>query len=31
VGKLVRRFPTVVSLEFKGVYGVAAALTDQGL
>jgi maleate cis-trans isomerase len=30
VGKLVRRFPTVVSLEVKDVYGVAA-LTDQGL
>ena len=30
VGKLVRRFPMVVSLEFKGGYGVPA-LTDQGL
>jgi bacterioferritin-associated ferredoxin len=30
VGKLVRRFPTVVSLEVKGEYGVAV-LTDQGL
>jgi F-box/leucine-rich repeat protein 14 len=27
----VRRFPTVVSLEVKGVYGVTAVLTDQGV
>jgi hypothetical protein len=31
VGTLVRRFPTVVSLEVKGAWGVPAALTDQGL
>ena len=31
VGKLVRRFPTVVSLEFKGGYGPTKALTDKGL
>ena len=31
VGKLVRRFPTVVSLEVKGTRAQTAALTDQGL
>jgi F-box/leucine-rich repeat protein 2/20 len=31
VGKLVRRFPTVVSLEVKGTGLQTAALTDQGL
>ncbi len=31
VGMLVRRFPTVVSLEVKGVYEEEAVLTDQGL
>ena len=31
VGKLVRRFPMVVSLEVKGTGAQTAALTDQGL
>jgi hypothetical protein len=31
MGMLVRRFPAVVSLEFKGVYGETTALTDKGL
>jgi hypothetical protein len=32
IGTLVRRFPAVVSLEFKGnVYGESTALTDKGL
>jgi hypothetical protein len=31
MGMLARRFPTVVSLESKGEYGVTVALTDQGM